>query len=293
VLALRHGWPSGIIVGVALSNRTITLLADAFFAGAGPSHRTLDRIWELNGAGGYLRPESEANKQDRVIYGLRWLRDGRPSGDPWSSPDLPPDDVRLRAVAGELAAELVATDAIDADALGEALRRDGLALHGDRLVDAEPAASRPRPAPVAPDTRPPTHVRRGGRLRRFFYDQWVIAIVAPLVVIGILALGGYAIAVGHLPFRGGAAEKPRTGLYAAELGGGPAVALGKVRITVRKLGGPPSPDVDYAVELLGEELPVLREQGQLVGDYVDYAGYRIQVNRIELPRRVIFEVTRR
>jgi hypothetical protein len=122
---------------VALSNRTISLLADAFLAGAGPSHRTIDSIWELNGARGYFRREADANKRDRVLYGLRWLRDGRPSGDMWI-PDLPPDEGRLHAVAGELAAALVDGDAIDATALADALRADGLALEGDRLAEARP-----------------------------------------------------------------------------------------------------------------------------------------------------------
>ena len=122
---------------MALSNRTISLLADAFFAGAGPSHRTIATIWDLNGAGGYLRAEAEANKLDRVLYGLRWLRDGRPSADPWI-PDLPADEGRLHTVAGELAAALVNDAAIDTARLADALRADGLVLNGDRLVQARP-----------------------------------------------------------------------------------------------------------------------------------------------------------
>jgi hypothetical protein len=122
---------------MALSNRTISLLADAFFAGAGPSHSTITSIWDLNGAGGYLRPEAEAYKRDRVLYGLRWLRDGRPSGDPWVA-DLPLDEGRLHTVAGELAAALINREDVDAAALADALRADGLELDGNRLVEARP-----------------------------------------------------------------------------------------------------------------------------------------------------------
>jgi len=122
---------------MALSNRTISLLADAFFAGAGPTHRTISSIWDLNGAGGYLRPETEAIKTDRVLYGLRWLRDGRPTSD-FFVPDLRPDQERLHTVAGELAATLIDAEAIDQDSLSDALRADGLELDGDRLVEARP-----------------------------------------------------------------------------------------------------------------------------------------------------------
>jgi hypothetical protein len=122
---------------VALSNRTISLLAGSFFAGAGPTHSAITSIWDLNGARGYLRPEAEANKADRVLYGLRWLRDGRPRVDPLV-PDLPPDEGRLHAVAGELASAVVASGDIDPEALADALRADGLVLDGDRLVDARP-----------------------------------------------------------------------------------------------------------------------------------------------------------
>jgi hypothetical protein len=123
---------------VALSNRTISLIAEAFVGGDGPPHRTITSIWELNGARGYLRPEGEANKLDRVLYGLRWLRDGRPIVDPPWEPDLPPDEGRLHTVAGELAAALIDGGALDGEKLADALRADGLALEGDRLVDVRP-----------------------------------------------------------------------------------------------------------------------------------------------------------
>jgi hypothetical protein len=121
---------------MALSNRTITLLANPFWGGDGPTHKEITTIWELNGAGGYLRPEAEANKLDRVQYSLRWLRDGRPGIFP--GPDLPPDENKLHAVAGELAAALIAANSIDGANLEDALRADGLALVGERLVAARP-----------------------------------------------------------------------------------------------------------------------------------------------------------
>jgi hypothetical protein len=123
---------------VAVSNRTISLLAEAFFAGTGPPHSSITMIWTLNGAVDYLRPEAEANKRDRVLYGLRWLRDGRPSEDHGWTPDRPPNQEKLHAVVGELAAALVAADATDEDALANALRADGLILDGDGLVEARP-----------------------------------------------------------------------------------------------------------------------------------------------------------
>jgi hypothetical protein len=122
---------------VSLSNRTISLLADAFIGGAGPWHSTITSTWELNGAGSYLRPEAEANKRDRVLYGLRWLRDGRLIDDPFPIA-LPPDEEKLHAVAGELAAALVGSGSIDEAALADSLRADGFVLDGDRLVEARP-----------------------------------------------------------------------------------------------------------------------------------------------------------
>jgi hypothetical protein len=121
---------------MSLSNRTIAMLADAFFAGAGPSHATIDAIFDLNGAGAYLVPEAEGNKQQRVLYSLRRLRDGLARGG-WD-PDLPPDEARLHTVAGELSSALVDGAHIDGDQLEQALARDGLVLQGDRLVEERP-----------------------------------------------------------------------------------------------------------------------------------------------------------
>jgi hypothetical protein len=112
------------------------MLADAFFGGAGPSHARIDAIWDLNGARAYLVPEAEGNKQQRVLYSLRRLRDGLARGG-WD-PDLAPDEGRLHSVAGELAAALVDGQYIDAAQLEDALARDGLVLQGDQLVEERP-----------------------------------------------------------------------------------------------------------------------------------------------------------
>ena len=111
------------------------MLADAFFGGAGPSHARIDAIWDLNGARAYLVPEAEGNKQQRVLYSLRRLRDGVSRGG-WDA-DLPPDEARLHSVAAELAATLV-DGHIDMGQLDEALARDGFALQGDQLVEERP-----------------------------------------------------------------------------------------------------------------------------------------------------------
>jgi hypothetical protein len=111
---------------VSLSNSTIAFLAEPFFGGNGPSH-----------ASGYIVPEAEANKRDRVLYGLRWLRDGRPMDDPLV-PDLAPDDGRLRTVAAELIVKLLEGEFVAEQRVSEALARDGLELDGDHLVDARP-----------------------------------------------------------------------------------------------------------------------------------------------------------
>jgi hypothetical protein len=122
---------------VALSNRTITFLAEVFYGGTGPTHREIQFIWDLNGAGAYLPPEEEATKRDRVLYGLRHLRDGRASDG--ARADLAQDEDRLHLVAGELAAKIIEDDPAQEDAVREALANDGFALDGDRLVAEAPS----------------------------------------------------------------------------------------------------------------------------------------------------------
>lgn len=122
---------------MSLSNSTIAFFADPFYGGSGPTHADIDFIWNVNGAIRYVPAEADANKRNRVLYGLRWLRDGRPTNDEWL-PDLPPDDVRLRRVAAELATRLLEGEWVERERLDEVLARDGLALERDVLVDARP-----------------------------------------------------------------------------------------------------------------------------------------------------------
>jgi hypothetical protein len=122
---------------MSLSNSTIALFSDAFYGGNGPTHADIDFIWNINGATQYTLPEAEAIKRNRVLYGLRWLRDGRPINDPWLA-DLPADDAKLRSVAGELANRLVEGQYVERGRIAEALARDGLVLDEDRLLDARP-----------------------------------------------------------------------------------------------------------------------------------------------------------
>jgi hypothetical protein len=123
---------------VSLSNSTIAFFSDVFYGGEGPTHADIDLIWNLNGASRYVPAEADGViKRLRVLYGLRWLRDGRPRPDPLSR-DLPPDEEKLRRVAAELANRLVQGLYVERGRVDEALARDGLALEGDHLVDARP-----------------------------------------------------------------------------------------------------------------------------------------------------------
>jgi hypothetical protein len=108
---------------VSLSNRTIGILAAPFESGAGPSHSTIDLVFA--DAVDYL--PQEGNKLERVLYGLRRLRDGVPSR---YSPDneLEPDEKKLIAVVEGLADRLLQYQYIDRDRLDEALAADGLHL---------------------------------------------------------------------------------------------------------------------------------------------------------------------
>src|SRR5262249_39195380 len=123
-------------LGVSLSNGTINLLASAFYGGEGFSHNEITRIWVLNGVPRYMAPDDGTIKRERVTFGLRWLRDGRQMPDDWLG--LPPTDVKLRAVAAELANQLIRDQFMEREKIVEALARDGLELDGDTLVDARP-----------------------------------------------------------------------------------------------------------------------------------------------------------
>lgn len=111
-------------------------MASAFYGGEGFSHNEITRIWRLNGVEGYMAPEDGTIKRERVTFGLRWLRDGRQMADDWL--DLPPNDVKLRAVAAELATQLIRDGFMEREKIVEAFARDGLELDGDTLIDARP-----------------------------------------------------------------------------------------------------------------------------------------------------------
>jgi predicted nucleotide-binding protein len=101
---------------VSISNRTIATLASPFQHGNGPSHSTIDLVWTEADASEYL---GEGNKLDRVLGGLRALRDGRAPRD--GQPPLTPDPEKLVAVASNLASRLVALGLVNSDAVREAL----------------------------------------------------------------------------------------------------------------------------------------------------------------------------
>jgi uncharacterized protein YutE (UPF0331/DUF86 family) len=108
---------------MSLSNRTIGLLAAPFEGGNGPSHSTIDLIWTTADAADYI---GDGNKLDRVLFGLRYLRDGRPERE--FAPELPPDDKKLQAVAEDLANRLLQYEDVDRERLDEALASDGMML---------------------------------------------------------------------------------------------------------------------------------------------------------------------
>jgi hypothetical protein len=119
---------------MGLSNRTIGLLALPFEGGQGPSHSTIDLIWTTADAFDYL---GSGNKLDRVLYGLRYLRDGKPETE--FTPELAPDEKKLTAVAEDLAGRLLQYDLIHPERLTEALASDGMALdEKGRLRSARP-----------------------------------------------------------------------------------------------------------------------------------------------------------
>lgn len=102
---------------VTLRGRTLARLAQAFEGGGGPSHSTIDRLWIGEDASDYL--PSEGNKADRVMTGLKALRDGRRRAT--GQPELPPDHAKLRRVANELAELLIARSLVDETDVVEAL----------------------------------------------------------------------------------------------------------------------------------------------------------------------------
>lgn len=121
---------------VALSNRTLALLAKPFEGGGGPSHSTISLIWSSAGADDYLIPEEEANKLNRVLSGLRTLAHGRRRRG--GQPALEPDEDMLNFVVADLATRLMLTGLVDEEELEAALNRDGVRLDGNALKPVRP-----------------------------------------------------------------------------------------------------------------------------------------------------------
>jgi len=119
---------------MALSNRTLALLARSFEGGMGPSHTTVELIWTSADADRYL-PEG-GNKVDRVLGGLRCLQRGKP--DSFGYYILPPDEDKLRLVVADLSTRLMASGEVDGDELDAAFARDGFAVDGGDLVSLRP-----------------------------------------------------------------------------------------------------------------------------------------------------------
>jgi hypothetical protein len=134
-----------MIRDMALSNRTLALLAQPFEGGGGPSHSTIELIWTSADALEYLPPEG--NKLSRVLGGLRALQRGA-RAEPGKAP-LVADDEKLRLVTGNVAARLMASGLVGADPLEAALARDGFQLD-DNLTAVRP--------PDEPADRLATHV---------------------------------------------------------------------------------------------------------------------------------------
>jgi predicted nucleotide-binding protein len=121
-----------------LSGRKIARLAQPFEGGSGPSHTRIDRIWAAEDASEYL-PE-DATRADKVLGGLRALRDGRRAS--YGKPKLPPDPAKLSGVAGALAELLISQRLVKDDDVAEALDAPA----------PTPEAVRPAPTPAAPQT---------------------------------------------------------------------------------------------------------------------------------------------
>lgn len=125
-----------------ISNRAIAELARPFDRGGGPSHATLELVWAAADAGDYL---GEGNKLERVLGGLRALRNGRPAQN--GRPALPADEEKLQLVASDLAARLLAGGHVAPDALHQALDDERAPAAEDVREPTEAAAG---DGPVAP-----------------------------------------------------------------------------------------------------------------------------------------------
>jgi predicted nucleotide-binding protein len=132
---------------MSLSNRTIAALAQPFEGGGGPSHSTIQLIWTSAGAADYL---GDGNKLDRVLGGLRALRDGRRPAPGQQA--LPPDHDKLRSVASGLATRLVASGVLDPDKIEEALQDEHPSTQAASTRSAEKAGTSPDVDRRTPDT---------------------------------------------------------------------------------------------------------------------------------------------
>jgi len=133
---------------MTVSGRTVARLAAPFEGGSGPSHSTIENIWLGEDAADYL--PAEGNKADRVRGGLKSLRDGRAAGP--LGPSLSPAPQKLRRVAEELAARLVAAGLVSEGDVAEAL---GGAPEVQPPLDT-PATPTPNEAQAVPTTAPQT-----------------------------------------------------------------------------------------------------------------------------------------
>jgi hypothetical protein len=107
--------------GMTLSGRTVARLTEPFEGGSGPTHSSIERIWTAEEASDYL-PE-EGNKAERVMSGLRALRDGRRSAA--GRVELPPNPEKLKRVASGLAELLLASRLVKEEDVAEALGASG------------------------------------------------------------------------------------------------------------------------------------------------------------------------
>jgi predicted nucleotide-binding protein len=124
---------------VPISNRTIAALAKPFANGGGPSHSTINMIWAEADAEKYL---GVGNKLDRVLAGLRTLRNGREPGAELSL--LPADHEKLRTVASALASRLVLANEVDEEAVAEALDEPDTAPHRTAAAAKDVGQDRPQ-----------------------------------------------------------------------------------------------------------------------------------------------------
>ncbi len=118
-----------------VSNRTLALLAAPFQGGDGPSHGTLELIWTAADAFDYL--PSEGNKLERVLGGLRGLRDGLPGT--LRGEGLPAAHDNLRTVVADLSTRLMAQELVDVSQLEASLANDGFVVSGHDLAETRPA----------------------------------------------------------------------------------------------------------------------------------------------------------